>query len=140
MDVGQSTVIRWALRIVEFTRRKKEGVESMGNRRSEIRIMVVDDESDVTLFCKTVLEYYGFVVDTFNESKEVLSSFISNSYDLIILDIRMPDMDGFELYREIKVKDPSVRVCFLTASDRFYEEFRGRGCSTFDRVIYSTAY
>jgi DNA-binding response OmpR family regulator len=108
----------------------------MGNRKREIRIMIVDDESDVTYFCKTVLEYYGFVVDTYNESKEVLSCFISNFYDLIILDIRMPDMDGFELYREIKEKDPNVKVCFLTASDRFYEEFRSRGCSKYDKQLF----
>ena len=107
----------------------------MGNSKREIRI-IVDDESDVTYFCKTVLEYYGFVVDTYNESKEVLSCFLSNFYDLIILDIRMPDMDGFELYREIKEKDPNVKVCFLTASDRFYEEFRSRGCSKYDRQLF----
>lgn len=56
------------------------------------QIMVVDDESDLTEFYKISLEHYGFVVDTFNEPKEALSSFESNYYDLIILDIKMPNM------------------------------------------------
>ena len=74
--------------------------------------MIVDDDSDLTLFYKMSLEYYGFVVDTFNEPKEALSSFKSNYYDLVILDIKMPEMDGFELYREIKEIDPTVKVLF----------------------------
>jgi len=57
--------------------------------------------------CHRVL---GFVVDTFNEPKEALSNFKPNYYDLIILDIKMPNMDGFELYREMKEKDPNIKV------------------------------
>jgi len=59
------------------------------------QIMIVDDDSDLTLFYRISLEYYGFVVDTFNEPKEALSSFKPNYYDLVILDIKMPEMDGF---------------------------------------------
>ena len=73
-------------------------------------IMVVDDESDLTVFYKISLEYYGFVVDTFNGPKEALSSFKSNYYDLVILDIKMPEMNGFELYREIKEIDLTVKA------------------------------
>ena len=47
--------------------------------------MIVDDDSDLTLFYRISLEYYGFVVDTFNEPKEALSSFKPNYYDLVIL-------------------------------------------------------
>ena len=53
-----------------------------------------------------------------------LDSYKSNFYDLVILDIKMPKMDGFELYKKIKEKDPTVKICFLTASELFYEEFR----------------
>ena len=108
----------------------------MGEGKRQIRIMVVDDESDLTVCCRMILEYYGFIVDTFDEPEEALSSFKSNSYDLVILDIRMPDMDGFELYREIKVKDPNVRVCFLTANERFYEEFRSKEFSSLDKELF----
>lgn len=48
----------------------------------------------------------------------------------------MPDMDGFELYREIKEKDPNVRVCFLTASERYYEEYRDEEYRTLDKELF----
>ena len=100
------------------------------------QIMVVDDESDLTLFYQMSLEYYGFVVDTFNEPKEALSNFKPNYYDLIILDIKMPNMDGFELYREMKEKDPDIKVCFLTASELYYEEFRDKEFITLDKELF----
>jgi DNA-binding response OmpR family regulator len=98
--------------------------------------MVVDDESDLTEFYKISLGYYGFVVDTFNEPKEALSSFKPNYYDLVILDIRMPDMDGFKLYQEIKEIDTNVKVCFLTASERYYEEYRDEEYRTLDKELF----
>jgi DNA-binding response OmpR family regulator len=92
----------------------------MDDRIRGKRIMVVDDEHDLTLFYRMSLEYYGFEVETFNESKKALSSFKPDYYDLIILDIKMPYMDDFELYREIKEKDPNAKACFLTASELYY--------------------
>jgi DNA-binding response OmpR family regulator len=61
------------------------------------RIMMVDDEHALTLFYRMSLEYYGFEVETFNDPKRALSSFKPDYYGLIILDIKIPDMDGFEL-------------------------------------------
>ena len=100
------------------------------------RIMVVDDESDLTLFYKMSLHYYGFEVETFNESKTALSSFKPDYYDLVILDIKMPDMDGFELYREIKERDPNAKACFLTASELYYKEFRTKEYSALDKELF----
>lgn len=98
--------------------------------------MVVDDESDVTIFYRITLEYYGFIVDTFNEPREALLSLKSDYYDLVILDIKMPDMNGFELYKEMKEKDPAVKACFLTASDLYYEKFRNKEYSTLDKELF----
>jgi DNA-binding response OmpR family regulator len=100
------------------------------------QIMIVDDDSDLTLFYRISLEYYGFVVDTFNEPKEALSSFKPNYYDLVILDIKMPEMDGFELYREIKERDPNAKACFLTASELYYKEFRTKEYSALDKELF----
>ncbi|HEX5976924.1 MAG TPA: response regulator, partial [Nitrososphaeraceae archaeon] len=61
------------------------------------RILAVDDEPDITRLCSLALEYYGFKVDTFIDSEEALSNFKPDYYDLVILDIKMPKMDGFEL-------------------------------------------
>jgi two-component system C4-dicarboxylate transport response regulator DctD len=100
------------------------------------RIMVVDDEDDLILFYRMSLEYYGFEVDTFNDPRRALSSFKPDYYDLIILDIKMPHIDGFELYRKIKEKDPNANACFLTASELYYKEFRTREYSALDKELF----
>src|SRR5919198_2708403 len=90
------------------------------------RILVVDDEVDITLSLKTVLEGDQFEVDSFNDPISALNSFKAGLYDLLILDIKMPKMNGFQLYREIKNIDDKVKVCFLTALSEMhdYEEFK----------------
>ncbi len=79
------------------------------------RILLVDDESDVTTALTFALEDYGFEVDSYNNPLAALSNFKSNYYDLAILDIKMPEMDGFELLRKIRTEDENLRICFLTA-------------------------
>jgi DNA-binding response OmpR family regulator len=100
------------------------------------RILVVDDEPDLTRVSTLALEYHGFKVDTFNDPQEALSKFKPGSYDLIILDIKMPKMDGFELYHEIKKKDNNAKICFLTASELYYEEFRNKEYRALDRNLF----
>jgi DNA-binding response OmpR family regulator len=100
------------------------------------RIMVVDDESDLTLFYRMSLEYHGFEVETFNDPRDALSNFKTAYYDLIILDIKMPGMDGFELYTEIRKKDKKVEICFLTASELYYKEFRMKEYSALDKSLF----
>ncbi len=87
-------------------------------------ILLIDDELDITLTIKGILEDAGFKVDSFNDPLLVLNNYKANFYDLIILDIKMPEMDGFELFAKIREKDPKVKVCFLTASEMYYEKFR----------------
>jgi DNA-binding response OmpR family regulator len=101
------------------------------------RILVVDDEPDMTLLFKMALESDGsFTVFTFNDPVIALSNFKAGLYDLIILDIKMPKMDGFDLYQEIKKIDSQVRICFLTASEMYYEEFRKEAYCTLDKDIF----
>ena len=88
------------------------------------KILVIDDESDVTFTIKNILEDNGFAVDTFNDPVLGLNYYKVSFYDLVILDIKMPKMDGFELYIKIREKDPKVKICFLTAIATFNEEFR----------------
>lgn len=88
------------------------------------RIAVVDDEPDITNVLKKGLERHGFSVDTFNNPQAALANFQPMHYDLMIIDIRMPRINGFDLYRELKERDTSVKVCFLTAFQIYYEEFR----------------
>jgi two-component system, OmpR family, response regulator ChvI len=101
------------------------------------RILIVDDEPDVTLSLKMGLEQEekkekeeagtgrrGFVVDTSNDPVKTLSQFKPGVYDLLVIDIKMPKMNGFELYKEIRKIDDNVKVCFLTAFEIYYNEYR----------------
>lgn len=87
------------------------------------KIAIVDDEPDITSVLKKGLEQHGFSVDAFNDPEEALSSFKPDHYDLMIIDIRMPKVNGFDLYRELRKRDSKVKVCFLTAFEIYYEEF-----------------
>lgn len=89
------------------------------------RIFVVDDEPDITASIKNGLTRNGFDVSTYNDPVSALESYNIGMYDLLLLDIRMPKMNGFELYREIKKKgNDSAKVCFFTAFEVYYEEFK----------------
>lgn len=79
------------------------------------RILIVNDEPDITNSYSLCLEDTGlFEVEAYNDSVEALSNFKSNSYKLVILDIKMPMMNGFELYDKIKKLDSKVKVCFMS--------------------------
>jgi DNA-binding response OmpR family regulator len=84
------------------------------------RILLVDDESDICFVLGKVLSENGFVVDSYENPTLALENFNARSYDLIILDIKMPDLNGFALYREIRRLDKKVKVCFLTAGEMYY--------------------
>ena len=90
------------------------------------KILIVDDEPDITIALKMYLELQGFHVDTFTDPVYALAQFKAGFYQLLILDIKMPEMNGFELYTEIKKKDETVKVFFLTALSemRDYDAFK----------------
>ena len=84
----------------------------------------MDDEYDITRLVRMVLENNGFLVDVYTDPTVALSDFKAGLYDLLLLDIRMPEMNGLELYQKMKQIDTNAKVCFLTASELFYEEYR----------------
>ena len=83
------------------------------------RILVVDDEPDVNITLHKMLEKNGFIVDSYENPFLALDNFTPHYYDLSILDIKMPRMNGFSLYREIKKLDRKMKVCFLTAGEMY---------------------
>jgi DNA-binding response OmpR family regulator len=97
---------------------------ALTSQNTKNRILVVDNERDITITLQAGLEDGGFYVDTFTDPSLALKSFKPNFYDLVLIDIIMPDIDGFELYERLKKIDPDVNVCFLTASEMYHEEFR----------------
>jgi two-component system, OmpR family, response regulator ChvI len=84
------------------------------------RILIVDDESDITASFKFGLEQHGFRVNAYNDPVLALSEFKAEQYDLLIADIRMPGMSGLELYEKIKQIDDRIEVCFITAFNEYY--------------------
>jgi CheY-like chemotaxis protein len=99
---------------------------SLTSQNTKNRILVVDDEPDITLTLKAGLEIVGlFDVDAFNDPESALKSFKPDYYALILIDIMMPKISGFELYERLKKVDPDIKVCFLTASEMYYERNRG---------------
>jgi CheY-like chemotaxis protein len=99
------------------TERKENGIKK--------RILIVDDEVDITLSFNPALEDSGlFEVETSNDPLVVLSNYKPNYYDLMLLDIRMPAMNGFELYEKIKKSDNKVKVCFNSPYDVDYNALR----------------
>ena len=94
------------------------------NNNNIATILLVDNESDNTCVLSMGLEDAGFKVDAFNDPMLALSNFKPNFYSLLILDINMPKMNGYELYKEIRKIDDKVKICILTASEIYNESLR----------------
>jgi DNA-binding response OmpR family regulator len=90
------------------------------------RLLLVDNEPDNTSVLSMGLEDEGFNVDAFTDPILALSNFKLNYYSLVILDINMPKMNGYDLYKEIRKLDNKVKICFLTASELYNENLRSQ--------------
>jgi two-component system, OmpR family, response regulator ChvI len=112
----------------------KKSISSINNSNpyskdnERIRVLLVDDDADINITLKKVLEEKGYEIQTYVNPIKAVEDFKKNLYDLIILDIKMPKMNGFEFYNEIRKIDKEVKVCFLTAgemnSDKHYKMFK----------------
>ena len=80
------------------------------------RLLLVDDDEDNLQLFGAILTNYNFTVDLFSDPVKALIEFKPNYYDLVILDYLMPSLDGVELYKAIKEKEPAAKILFLTAS------------------------
>ena len=98
--------------------------KSTKTSKNRHNIILVDDETDIAHVLKRGLEVKGFEVDAYDSPQEAINSFKPNLYDLAILDIRMPGLNGFALYRQMKKIDPSLTACFLSAFEMHLEEFQ----------------
>jgi DNA-binding response OmpR family regulator len=110
--------------------------DSSTNTANNARIMLVDDEPDINAALSVVLKRAGYDVDTFDNPLIALEKLKAGFYGLIILDVKMPQMDGFELYREIKKVDRKAKICFLTASELYYENFRKEKFADLDKELF----
>ena len=94
------------------------------NSSSNNRILLVNDEPDIIFTFKNGLEANGFVVDAFDDPVLALSNFKPGIYDLLLLDVKMSRINGFELYEKIRKIDSEVKACFITAHEVYYEALK----------------
>ena len=107
--------------------KEKEEEQSSSSLYNTKRVLIIDDEPDITLTYKSALEafYEGdskktrtkFEVYTYNDPLEALSNFKPNFYDMLLIDINLPNMNGFELYEKLLKMDVNMRVCFVSAGE-----------------------
>ena len=100
------------------------GISKNISDKHHFRILLVDDEPDITSVTKRGLQSNGFEVDAFTDPAEALSNFKTAVYDLLLLDVKMPKINGFELYRHISKIDDKIKVCFMSAFESYAEEFK----------------
>jgi DNA-binding response OmpR family regulator len=97
-------------------------------------ILIVDDEDLVNLF-QTFLEYDGYKVDAFTNPIDALYSFRKNVYDLALLDLKMPKMNGMKLSQKLKNIDPTLLYRFITAANKEYIEHLKKNNPDIEKII-----
>ncbi len=99
-------------------------------------ILIVDDDEDLNNLFKTFLEYDGYKVNTFTDPIDALYSFRKDSYDLVLLDLKMPNLNGLILSQKLKNIDPALLFCFITAHKEFIEHIKRYNLDIEKIVIY----
>jgi DNA-binding response OmpR family regulator len=98
------------------------------------KIMIIDDDIDITNLFSTFLEYNGYIVNAYTNPVEAFNNFTKNSHDLVILDLKMPKMGGMTLYHKIKEIDNNVIICFTTADINYIEDLR-KGIIDIEKIV-----
>jgi CheY-like chemotaxis protein len=113
---------------------EQEGLHTQTTRMK--RILVVDDEYDVCMVYQMVLEDAGYQCISYTDPIKALQEFRPKYYDLILLDIKMPILNGFELCKKIIELDRTVHIVFITASEEYYEKFRSQHFPELGKINY----
>ena len=113
---------------------EQEGLHNQTTRRK--RILVVDDEHDICMVYQIVLQDAGFECISYLDPVKALKEFRPTYYDLILLDIKMPVLNGFELCKKIIELDKTVHIIFITASEEYYEKFRSQHFPELGKINY----
>ena len=96
--------------------------------------MIIDDDEDITNLFSIFLEHNGYIVNAYTNPVEAFNNFKKNSHDLIILDLKMPNMDGMTLYHKIKEIDGNVIICFTTADINYIQQLQ-KGIIDIEKLV-----
>jgi DNA-binding response OmpR family regulator len=100
-------------------------------------ILIVDDDEDLTNLYETFLKFDGYKVDAFTDAVDALLSFRKDVYDLALIDLKMPKMNGIELLQKFQNIDPDLLFRFITAANKEYiENLKVDNLSVEENVIY----
>jgi len=102
--------------------------------KSKAKILIIDDNKDITDLFSIFLESNGYIVNAYTNPVEAFNNFSKNSHDLIVLDLKMPKMDGMTLYHRIKEIDDEVIICFTTADKNYIQQLQ-KGIIDIDKIV-----
>ena len=123
--IQQESIVIDTISTMDIEKRKKKRSIYYDSHKAKMkRIFLVDDDYDHTITFKMGLELAKFQVDAYNDSAIALSKFKPDYYDLLLIDVKMPKIDGFELYEKIKEIDNKVMVWFITAYETYYRALK----------------
>src|SRR5918912_1541850 len=124
-------------RLLQQNQKTQEGRLLLhNNNKKKKRILLVDDEIDICIVYQIVLQDAGYECVSYTDSLKALQEFKSNYYDLILLDIKMPVLNGFELCKKIREVDKTIHIIFITASEAYYEKFRSQHFPDLGKINY----
>ena len=98
-------------------------------------ILIVDDDEDTINLFQTFLEYDGYKVNAFTDPIDALYSFRKNVYDLVLLDLKMPKMNGMKLSQKLKNIDPTLLFRFITAANQEYVEHLKKNNHDIENIV-----
>ena len=102
--------------------------------KSKAKILIIDDNKDITDLFSIFLESNGYIVNVYTNPVEAFNNFSKNSHDLIVLDLKMPKMDGMTLYHRIKEIDDKVIICFTTADINYIQQLQ-KGITDIEKIV-----
>ena len=100
------------------------------------KLLIIDDDEDINNLFKMFLEYDGYAVDAFTDPIDALYSFRKDVYDLVLLDLKMPRMNGIILYQKLKNIDPALLFCIITANREYVEHLKKNNSDIEKFVLY----
>ena len=100
------------------------------------RILIIDDDPDINNLFKIFLEHDGFQVDSYTNPLDALYYFKKSKYDLVLLDLKMPQIDGIAMFQALKNKDENVTICLITADISYLEQLKEKIPNIEKYIIY----